>query len=158
MTVAMIPVKLRDTMEAPGPLPGTFADGKCATCTLCDHSAAAAHERGRSKAFTGREAIRALARTCPGDALHWYYPNKLPAGLRLEWTHRGRRLPLHLIGSKLIGGGGPVGKRCPVHVVALDESKGTIHAARTLAARLRGRGFDARMERAIAAESTPAGA
>lgn len=137
MTVAMIPVKIADTDDAPVGFGSATTPGKCATCTLCGHAAAAPLVGGRKPLRVVRDALNALARTCPGEAVHCYYPDRLPAGVRLEYAHRGRRLPCHLIGRTVVGAGGAIAPNTRVYLIA--DSRAAAVAARRLAAALRPR-------------------
>lgn len=167
--MAMIPVKLADVDDAPVGFDGATTKGKCATCTLCDHSASAPLQGGRKPAKVVRDALNALARTCPSETIHTYFPDRLPAGVRLEYLHRNRRLPCHLIGRELVGGGGVISKAAPVFAVC--QTKEAADAAKELAGRLGDhhrrrktgkayviRGWKVTVERAAKAAATAGGA
>lgn len=115
----MIPVKLADTDDAPSAVPGVGIEGKAATCGKCGKCEAAGFQAGKTKAFTGREAIRGLARACE-ESGHTHYHDTLPANVRLEYIHRGRRLPCYRLGTgrTLVGIGGAIAKGVQVFVVA----------------------------------------
>lgn len=138
----LVPVKLSKTQIAPSrhypDNPDKVGLGMCATCSLCDHTAAVKQEADETQAFAGREAIRLLSRTCPRGEIHSYYHDRLPAGVLLHWEHRGQLLPAYLIGRELVTCAGPLSHNVPV--VVGYEAKEQRLAAEDLADRLRLKG------------------
>lgn len=118
--------------------------GICATCSLCGHKASVQFNENDTQAFTGREAVRQLSRTCLRGERHSYYIDKLPAGVFVLWEHRGQLLPAYLIDKALVTCAGPLSHSCRV-IIGYEANEHRL-AAEDLAQRLKLKGHYTNVE------------